>query len=325
MIKNKVAVWLAAGMTVLVTVLRLLWRVELEAVPSATDTTWQLRYVIMALLVVMIPALLLLGLTPKGEYRPVRGRALMPVSIFGMLAGSVMLLLSLYDLGMWLIKGATPAPNAHVISPLDGVTLALMLIFGVFGGYYLIRLSLAWLSKGRSRQDMSGLAALTPVVWIWMRLARYEMSYASAVKVTQSFYDFMMLICILLFFFSLARYVSGVGGKNARMLGGLSLCTAVFCISGFAVRSIVTLMNQVTHYTAGVMVTATDLAVGMFAAAVGAAVLFGKPMTEEELEAERAAEQTLLEKEEPLPASQPEMGDEAEREETDQDVLHEAE
>lgn len=306
MIKNKIAVWLAAGMTVLVTVLRLVWRVELEAAPSATDTVWQLRYVIIVLLVVMIPVLIILGLTPKAEYRPVRGKALMPVSVLGMLAGSVMLLLSLYDLGMWLIKGVTPAPNSHVISPLDGVTLAIMLVFGVFGGYYLIKLSLAWISGGRSRQDMSGLAALLPVVWIWMRLARYEMSYASAVKVTQSFYDFMMLICILLFFFSLARYVSGVGGKNARMLGGLSLCTAVFCISGFAVRSIITLMDKVTHYTAGVMVTVTDLVIGLFAAAIAVGVLFGRPMTEEELAAEQETEALAsCEKEEPAPLLQP--------------------
>ncbi len=86
----------------------------------------------------------------------------------------------------------TPAPNATVISKFDAVLLVLTLIFGLVGGAFLVRIGFYWASRGQVKQGVFALWALAPSLWIWMRLARYEMSYASATDVTKAF---MILSC----------------------------------------------------------------------------------------------------------------------------------
>ena len=279
MTKNRWAAILAAVMTVAVLTLRIVLMPQLQ---DPATGLFHLGYPIIALMLVTVAAIFLLGRLPKGETRQIGGVLLMPTAIFGMLSGSLLLLTSVFDAFIWLFNGKTPPPNATVISPLDAVTLALTLLFGVLGGVFLLKMGLAWVADGRSSRGILRTWALMPVIWVWMRLARYELSYASAVNVTQSFYDFVMLIFILLFSFSLARYVSGVGGKMPRCLPAFALCTGFFCISGTITRLAMYMMGETGAYSSSQLATAVDFVIGIFGMLVGFALLFGSAAVPEE-------------------------------------------
>lgn len=75
------------------------------------------------------------------------------------------------------------------------------------------------------------------------------MSYASAVDVGQSFYDFVMLIFLLLFLFAFARYISGVGQNRSRLLFFFSLMTALFALSGPLTRVFLYMTGHGDAYT----------------------------------------------------------------------------
>ena len=154
-------------------------------------------------------------------------------------------------------------------------------------------MGLSWVGDGYSRRGSYRVWALAPVAWIWFRLARYEMSYASAVSVSQSFYDFMMMIFTLLFFFSLARYVAGVGEKFPRMLTVYAFCTGLFGISAPLTRFAMYMMGETAAYNASQLATALDLVIGIFAFAVGVGLVFAKQLpapetTEEQPEMDTA-------------------------------------
>ena len=118
-----------------------------------------------------------------------------------------------------------------------------------------------------------------------MRLARYEVSYASAVAVSDSFYDFVMLIFALLFFFSFARYLSGVGAGKNRLLFFFALMTALFCLSGPLTRLCLYMTGQGDAYNASRLAGVIDGVVGAFALLFAFVQAFGKnrPASEEAL------------------------------------------
>ena len=119
------------------------------------------------------------------------------------------------------------------------------------------------------------------------------MSYASAVDVTRNFYDFMMMIFELLFFFALARYVSGVGTKLPRSLPALALCTGVFSLSGPVTQLAMRLNEEGIRYTAGSMATVTDFVIGAFALLMAFALIWkGQPDGTEDETREDAAQET---------------------------------
>lgn len=180
-----------------------------------------------------------------------------------MAAGAVLVVSTLFDLYIWVTTKQTPAPNAYVIGKFDAVLLVLTLAFGLLGGAFLVRIGFHWAAQGRMRRGVFALWALAPSLWVWMRLARYEMSYASATDVTESFYDFVMLIFTLLFLFSFARYVSGVNsGRSPRAVLGFALCTALFSLSGTLTRLAMYLMQDSMAYTSSELAGFSDFMIG---------------------------------------------------------------
>lgn len=200
----------------------------------------------------------------------------MPAALLGIVAGSAILIANIYDGWMWLTRGITPPPNERVISTIDGVALFGTIVFGLLAGGYLVRVGLLWVMEERARRGVYRLWSLTPVLWMWLRLARYEMSYASAVDVSRSFYDFVMLIFMLLFLFAFARYVSGVGGPS-RFLLAYGLCTGLFAVSGVVTRLAMYLMREGDAYSASQLAGLIDLLVGLFAVFFVAALIFARP------------------------------------------------
>lgn len=255
----------AAGTAVMCLVV---WVLRTLLAPYMQDVQTGAFHPSYAVILVMLLTLLAVGvlsfLSPSVPARPA-GKWLMPTAIMGILAGAVLTLTSLFDAVLWFGWNQTPPPNEIVISTIDGVTLFFSILFGLLGGIMLVRLGLVWLSEQESRAGILRWWALAPVGWIWMRLARYEVSYASAVDVSQSFYDFVMLIFTLLFLFSLARYVSGVGQRKPRLLFFLALATALCSLSGPLTRLALYLLGQFDAYNASPLAGVADGFIGGFA------------------------------------------------------------
>lgn len=302
--RRKIATVLATAMTAVV----LLMRVLLTPLMQDSETgQFHLSYWVIAVMALSVAVILALVLSEKREVGTVVRPMVLPVSMASVAAGAVMVISTLFDLYVWITKKQTPAPNATVIGKFDAVLLVLTLIFGLVGGAFLVRIGFYWASRGQVKQGVFALWALAPSLWIWMRLARYEMSYASATDVTESFYDFVMLIFTLLFLFSFARYVSGVNsGRKPRAVLGFALCTALFSLSGTLTRLAMYFMQDSMAYNASELAGFTDFMIGLFALVFAYSLTFPGTVAEpEELPA-----QPLPSEEEAMPAAETGEGEE---------------
>ncbi len=275
---KKVAAILAAVMTAAV----LLLRVTLTPLMQDSDTgVFHLSYIVIAVMTVSVIAFFVLTLIGKKGVGGVARPLVTPVAMVCVAAGAVLVLSSLYDVFNWVTLHRTPPPNATVTGKADAIFLILTIVFGVLGGVFLIRAGFAWSARHKSARGLSPLWALAPTLWIWMRLARYEMSYASAIDVSQSFYDFVMLIFTLLFLFAFARYVSGIdGGKKPRMILPYALCTALFSLSGTLTRLVMYNLQDSMAYTASELAGFADFGIGLFALIFAFSLAFSREKLE---------------------------------------------
>ena len=113
------AVWYFSG-----TLAVLILRVALTPRMQDPDTgLFHLSYLIIGLMALTMLAAAVLSWLSQNDGVPPGGKLLTPLSLSAMLAGSVMTIVSALDGFNWLLFGETPAPNEHVISGIDGVTL----------------------------------------------------------------------------------------------------------------------------------------------------------------------------------------------------------
>lgn len=280
---------IAAGFTALMTLAVWVLRSSLTPYMQSADTgVFHPSYaVILVMTLVLAAAGVLTALSAPAAAKPA-GKWLLPTALFAILAGAVLSLTTIVDAARWFFWNRTPPPNHSVLSTVDGLTLFFTLVFGLLGGIMLVRLGLTWIFEQESRTGILRWWALAPVGWIWMRLARYEVSYASAVDVSESFYDFVMLIFTLLFLFSLARYVSGVGQKKPRLLFFFALATALCSLSGPLTRLSLYLTGQMDAFNASQLAGVTDGFIGAFALVFAFSLAFGRRVNADEESAPQA-------------------------------------
>ena len=203
------------------------------------------------------------------------------------IAGGSMVVTCLWDLVNWWLTGNIPAPVAAEMTSLTWASLLLSLAFGVLGGVVLVWLGLRITGEGATRAGMAAWSVLAPVLWMWFRLFRYEMSYVSVTNLSESFYDFALFIVELLFLFQFARYVSGVGKPNTGSLLFYAVVMAAFGISGPLVRVCTYLLDDGGLYMTGGLSGLPDLAIGVLAlvlsCALAGSVRNAKDKEEEEL------------------------------------------
>lgn len=263
---KKWMVWISVAAAAVLIFIRLV-AIPAGWVPSIADIRPQ-EWITFAVCGV-VAVLFILCRSCREPVAPIDRRQLASVSTVSILCGAALLLCTLFDLGSWVLTGKTPPPNEAVISGVDGALLILTIIFGIWGGAYLMRLGFSWMTRDVSEHGRMRLMALTPVIWGWMRLARYVVSYASAVDVKRNLSEFLMLIFTILFFFSFARYVGAVGKLEAKSPMMLfyacsamifSVTSAVFRLAGYWMDGIEVYATQ--------MAGAADLAVGLLALAL---------------------------------------------------------
>ena len=267
--KMKLALRITLVMTVVSVVLRVL------LVPGVQDAAgpFRLTYLavaIMALALIGVLVLVILGRREMAELPAVKGRWLLPIAALMMLVGVCVLVSSAVDLYNWTAYGIAPPPTKAVISGVDRLLLFATLIFGVLAGIYLIRLGLSWFRGNEEQRGTMKIWALMPTAWIWMRLARYEISYSSAVYIYEGFYDFAMLLLMLLFLFALARLQASVGKAGPARTAFFALGTALMALSGPLTRVVFYLLGEGDAYRAGQLAGIADFAVGLLAAALAA-------------------------------------------------------
>ena len=264
--------WLSAGATV-VTVLLRAW-----LLPGLRDWDTGLfasGWLAIIWLLLVLVALAILGFLGRGERVEITSPMAFPLSVSALLSGGLLLVCHLWDGWLWLSASQMPIPQAADTSAVASVSAVLQLLFGALGAAALIRLGLVLLAEGRTRRGIAGWSMLLPVAWMWFRLARYEMSYVSAVRLSQSFFDVGMFVLELLFLFQLARFTAGVGKSNVGLLSFFSGSTAVFALSAPLVRLGMYLLGDGPDYQAIQLAGLPDIAVGVLALAVAFSLSYG--------------------------------------------------
>ena len=229
------------------------------------DSQYRLSYIVIAVMALVMLGILIWTGYRRRTPRAVSGVWLKPTAVLSMLAGAALVLTSLFDGWNWIFNHIPPYPQVETVGLAGSVVLALTLLFGLAGGAFLCRLGLLWLEEGGSRSGVYRLWAVCPILWIWMRLARFVMSYVSAIGVYRNFYDFVMLIFIMLFFLYFARYVAGVGPEQPRLLVGVSLCAALSALTGPATHFIMIAIGDQAAAEACGLASPVDFCIGLFA------------------------------------------------------------
>ncbi len=260
--------------TVLTTVMRILLTPEMQDTQTGT---FHVSYIVIGVMLISMILIAFFSLIRNSDTLhigeiPLHNRA--PVKVAGVLLGLSLMLSSLFDMFMWAVYGQTPPPNETVIGRLDSISLTFTLIFGILAGMYFLWLAVKLNENKMQSSPARSLAALSPVVWIWVRLVRYQVSYASAIQVERSFYDFVMLIFTMLFLFSFAQYIAKINRRPPRMLIFYSLCTALNSLSGPVVVVALFLMGESEAFNSSRLAGLSDFAVGMFALCTAISLIF---------------------------------------------------
>lgn len=265
----------AAAAALVITILRIALTPRMQ---DAHTGEFKLSFVIIAVTACAAAAVVLLSYIGKKPVLPLwEGRPLWVLSCVLLLFGLVQLVTTLYDLFLYLRTGDTGVqPAVQSALYLDRLALIGVFLFGALSGVYALCLGWQTLSRGSFEPGRLRYLPLCLPLWLWMRLARYVVSYASAVSVEETFYDYAMLIVSLLFAMSLARYVSGQSNFRSPALLWQALLTVICGLSGTVTRFVMYLSGETEAYQASSMATFSDFCLAVVAACAALALLFGK-------------------------------------------------
>lgn len=232
----------------------------------------------LALTAAVLIALLLSGGVKRRPGKVLRGRALSAVTVGALFTGAAMIVSSVVAMADWMIEKQLPYPANVTVTDTDGTLLYLLVLLGVVSGGFFLFLSFRWFPSGRTERGILRVVALAPVLWCWIRIFRYELSYISSLNVYRNIYDLLLIIVEMLFFLGFARYVSGQEENPSRFLTGLSLCAGVLATAACATRVAMALSGNAEAFNACGLTTAADLGVAVLAFAFG----FGQLTAREE-------------------------------------------
>lgn len=265
--------------------------------PSERDIDTGLFSTNLPVIGLMLFLLLMLGcgvfVTRGGRRQEITGKPSLMLAITLLAVGGAMTLFAVVEILARL--GVMPFYTVSVGyaegTSLIGVLLPwLQSVFCLLSGAALIRLGLVLASEGATRRGMAQWSLLAPVLWMWLTLANYEMSYASMVRLSDSFFTLGMYIMEMLFLFYFARYIAGVGKVGFGTLLFFSSGAALFALSAPLVRlGFMYLLQDGEAYIAAGAAGPLDLAVGLLAVAVSLALsqsLSAIPAEEKEEEPE---------------------------------------
>ncbi len=274
--RRKIAFGLTVGMTVLLAVL------QPEVVPAFASLSLfglnahTLSIVLVGVTLVAVGALCFTRkaplVSPHGSWFSVCGW----MSTF---CGAVLTMTVVLDLFFLAIYGEMPAPGVPPTSGFDYILLICVMLFGLAGGLYLVLQGFRWMSSRTDAPAWLHWMALCPVLWMWFRLARYEISYASTLDIDESFFTFATMVFASLFFLQFARAVTHVGKPPKNSLLILALMTGLVTLSA-APAAIV--KQSVGAPISSMMIVIVDAVIGLTAFFYAAMQVFTPYKTEEQ-------------------------------------------
>jgi hypothetical protein len=269
-------IWITVAATVLTTILRTIITPRMQ---EADTGEFKISLFIIGFMLVIIAVLAILTAVSKGRLYHIndfKRHDRMPMSVSALVLGFVLIISSTFDWWRWMSFGRTPPPNDVVISNLDSITLTITLIFGILAGMFFVYLGSRSIGQGLVIGPKLSIFALAPVVWIWVRIVRYEISYASAIPVEQSFYDFVMIIFTMLFLFSFSKYISKIGEerRSNQSLLFFALCTTLMSLSGPLTSVSLYMLGETEAYNASRLAGFHDLCIGVFALCTSVVLVF---------------------------------------------------
>lgn len=199
----------------------------------------------------------------------------------GALAGVTVMVLAVMN---WRQTIAHPLPD-----PLRRRALLTMVVLVAIG----VALTVAfvrWLLRG---EYTNGGLWLITVVWLFARMARYDVAYATSVNISPAVYDLLTYGVSLLFLFAAAQYFSGVM-KPSRHMRGLAAATAALTLGAVLSRLLFWALGNTVAFMYCPMPGVVDVGLGLFAL-----MLTAIPVQAEEAPEEDAAttEDTVTEAE----------------------------
>ena len=255
------------GLGALLTVLLRVW-----LAPSQKDIDTGLFATNTPVIALMLVLLALLGaglyLTRGGHRQEIVGKPSLVLSVVLLAAGGIITLFGGIDVltRLGVIRGDTAVEES--VLPFGAALPWLQAIFCLLGGVALVRLGLSLASEGATRRGMSQWGLLAPVLWVWLTLANYEMTYASMVRLSDGFFTLAMYIMEMLFLFFFARYIAGVGKVGYATLLFFSSAATLFVLSASLVRMVMYLLQDGEAFAAAGAAGFADLAVGVLALTV---------------------------------------------------------
>lgn len=249
-------------MTLVVTAMRVVLA-PLSRDPNTGHFTVNVVVIAVALLAVAAMALL----ARLGDDRRVDvGRfTATPLALSALLAGGLIGIVGVYDLLGWFTVGRVPPPQTAMASSMPIALLVITGALAAVSGIVMVMFGRQIFVDHGTREGMCTWEMLIPVLWVWFRLTRYLMSYASAVSLDECVYDFGMFVAELLFLFRLARFVSGVGKTTVGEMMAYAMSASVWSLSAALTRVCMYALGDTQAYLSSRLAGFPDFAVGLFA------------------------------------------------------------
>ncbi len=281
--KYRQAFWAAGGMTMLLT----LWRVVIAPQADKHNGTYGTLLIITA--ITLVGLLVWCGLK-REELREVYGTPATVTAAATLFTGALLTVSSVFTAVRWLVGRELPYPQKVLLTATDKLFFGGLVVCGLLGGVFFVCLAAQWWQAKRVVRGFFPLMALFPVFWSWFRLLRYETSHVSAVGTYRSLLDLGVLVAEMLFLLAFARFAANVQEKPQRFLVGLSLCTGLLCTSGALTRFAMFCSQEGAAFEESALILAPDIGFAVLAFAVAFGQAFGseeKSPTPEESELEQ--------------------------------------
>ncbi len=229
-----------------------------------TASVWNI-----ALLVLTVASLALCFVAPRKAKTPLRtfgGSAATATSAASLFTGFALLAFTVWSLVDWFSAAAQPFPSASN-TPVMSVLFILLIVFSALSGVFFLLYGFRcpFSSATPVNGTLYAILALAPIVWSWIRIARYETSFMGSANIFLSLYDLLLLLCQALFFLCFARYAAKPDDAYPRATVGLALAIGILTGCACLARTVLLLTGDTEAAHLCDLVTAPDLGVGVFA------------------------------------------------------------
>ncbi|MBR5134429.1 MAG: hypothetical protein IKV35_02405, partial [Clostridia bacterium] len=274
---------IAFGITIVTTVLLML--IQLNVIPLAAaiaigGMSLEAADLLPYGIVLVIAIIAVLCYSKKNVLRQPQGTWSSFVGWLATFTGAVTVMMIGYDIVFSLIY-----PTQQIVEKFDAITLLVMLIAGLLGGVMLVMQGFRWMAFSTSDSNIIPWLSLAPSIWMWTRLARYEISYASTVDISENFFTLAMPVFASLFFLQFARMLTGIGKPPKNSLLVYALATAMV---GLAQAPAQILFMPDGQPLSDLLIVVADAVIALFALMIAALQVFGpmpKPVEESAPEA----------------------------------------